>query len=62
MDIAADGITGLPLAVANEYDAIILDSASPGMDGLDLCRRPRQDAGNWAPADSVFWPVMSFTS
>jgi DNA-binding response OmpR family regulator len=49
IDTAADGITGLHLAVVNEYDAIILDLTLPGMDGLEVCRRLRQDAGNWVP-------------
>lgn len=43
-DVAQDGLTGLHLAVTNAYDAIVLDIALPGMDGLTLCRRLRQDA------------------
>lgn len=49
VDAAADGITGLHLAVVNHYDAIVLDLMLPGIDGLDLCKRLRQDAGNWVP-------------
>jgi len=49
VDTAADGITGLHLAVVNPYEAIVLDLTLPGIDGLELCRRLRQDAGNWVP-------------
>jgi DNA-binding response OmpR family regulator len=49
VDYAADGVTGLHLAVSNEYDAIILDLMLPGMDGLSLCRKYRQEARNDTP-------------
>jgi DNA-binding response OmpR family regulator len=49
VDTAADGITGLHLAVVNPYEAIVLDLTLPGIDGLELCQRLRQDAGNWVP-------------
>jgi len=49
MDAAADGVTGLHLAVVNAYDAVILDVGLPGMDGFTLCRRLRQDARKHAP-------------
>lgn len=49
VDAAADGITGLHLAVVNPYEAVVLDLTLPGIDGLELCRRLRQDAGNWVP-------------
>lgn len=48
-DVAQDGITGLHLAVSNAYDAIVLDISLPGMDGLTLCRRLRQDASSQVP-------------
>ena len=37
VDYAADGITGLHLAVSNHYSAIVLDLTLPGMDGLTVC-------------------------
>jgi DNA-binding response OmpR family regulator len=49
VDYAADGITGLHLAVTGEFDAIILDLMLPGMDGLDICRRYRNEAGGSKP-------------
>ncbi len=49
VDFAADGVTGLHLAVVNEFDAIVLDLNLPGMDGLELCRRLRQDARKQTP-------------
>jgi DNA-binding response OmpR family regulator len=44
VDYAADGITGLHLAVSNSYDAIILDLMLPGMDGIDICHKLRTEA------------------
>lgn len=49
VDHAADGVTALHLAVANPYDCVVLDLALPGMDGLDVCRRLREDARRDTP-------------
>ena len=49
VDFAADGVTGLHLAVVNDFDAIVLDLNLPGMDGLDVCRKLRQDARKQTP-------------
>jgi len=49
VDFAGDGITGLHLAVVNDFDAIVLDLALPGMDGLELCRKLRAEAGKDTP-------------
>lgn len=44
VDAAADGITGLHLAVTQPFDAIVLDVGLPGMNGLALARKLREDA------------------
>ena len=44
VDFAGDGITGLHLAVVNDFDAIVLDLALPGLDGLEVCRKLREEA------------------
>ncbi len=49
VDFASDGVTGLHLAVVNDYDVIVLDLNLPGMDGLEVCRKLRQDARRNTP-------------
>lgn len=49
VDFAGDGVTGLHLAVVNEFDSIVLDLALPGMDGLEVCRKLRTEAGKDTP-------------
>jgi DNA-binding response OmpR family regulator len=49
VDFAGDGITGLHLAVVNDFDAIVLDLALPGMDGLEVCRKLRTEASKDTP-------------
>jgi DNA-binding response OmpR family regulator len=48
-DAAADGVTGLHLAVTGGFDAIVLDLGLPGMDGTVLCRKLRDEARNDTP-------------
>ena len=49
VDFAGDGVTGLHLAVVHEFDVIVLDLALPGMDGLEVCRKLRQEAKRQTP-------------
>lgn len=49
IDAAIDGITGLHLAVVNDYDAIVLDLGLPGISGLELCKHLREKAQKWLP-------------
>lgn len=49
LDFAMDGIGGLHLALTNEYDVIVLDLMLPGMDGLTLCKKLREEAQRQVP-------------
>jgi len=49
VDFAADGVTGLHLAVVHEFDAIVLDLNLPGMDGIEVCRKLRNEARKQTP-------------
>ncbi|MFZ4667044.1 MAG: response regulator, partial [Prochlorotrichaceae cyanobacterium] len=42
VEVAGDGILGLNLAEAEQFDVIILDLMLPKLDGISLCRRLRQ--------------------
>ncbi|AHI68632.1 response regulator transcription factor [Burkholderia thailandensis] len=43
VDAAANGPAGLQLAATQPWDAILLDLSLPGMDGLTLCRKLREE-------------------
>ena len=49
VDYAADGLTGLHLAATSRYDVLVLDLGLPGIDGLALCKRLREDARSSVP-------------
>jgi len=49
IDYARDGLSGLHLAVANNYNAVVIDLTLPGMDGLDVCRNLRREARKSMP-------------
>ncbi len=49
LDFAYDGIGGLHLALTGEYDVLILDLMLPGMDGITLCRKYREELKKDAP-------------
>jgi DNA-binding response OmpR family regulator len=46
LDIAYNGPAGLGFAIDNHYQIIILDLMLPGMDGLEVCARIRQQDPN----------------
>ncbi len=48
-EVAADGISGLSLAVRHDYDVIVLDLVLPGLNGISLCRRLREEVGKLTP-------------
>jgi len=49
LDFAMDGIGGLHLALTQDYDVIVLDLMLPGMDGITLCKKLRQEADKQVP-------------
>jgi DNA-binding response OmpR family regulator len=49
VDYANDGVDGYRLAVENSYDALVLDLMLPRMDGLEVCRRLREEARKSTP-------------
>ncbi len=44
VDAAANGMAGLHLAVTQRFDVILLDLGLPGMNGITLCRKLRQES------------------
>ncbi len=48
-DAAGDGVTGLHLAVSHDYDVIVMDINMPGMDGLTVCKKLREEALKTTP-------------
>lgn len=55
VDAAADGVTGLHLAVTQPFDAIVLDIGLPGIDGMRLCNKLRNEA-------QIDTPVLMLTA
>jgi DNA-binding response OmpR family regulator len=45
VDHVLDGQSGLALCAASSYDAVLLDVMLPRLDGLEVCRRLREDLG-----------------
>jgi two-component system, OmpR family, response regulator MprA len=46
VDLAEDGTDGLARVAGTSLDAIVLDVAMPGVDGLEMCRRLRRDGSS----------------
>ena len=49
LDDARDGVTGLRMAIQNDYDAVLLAVRLPRLDGLSVCRKLRQEFQNPVP-------------
>ncbi|MDH3900598.1 MAG: response regulator transcription factor [Gammaproteobacteria bacterium] len=54
VDHAADGRTGLEMALTGKYQLVILDLMLPGIEGLDICRTLR--------SEKVYTPVLMLTA
>ncbi len=46
IDEAGDGVAALELLQQHYYDLVITDIKMPGLDGIELVRRVREDLGN----------------
>ena len=51
---ASDGLEGYELAISNPFDFIILDLMLPSMNGIDVCKRLRQE--------KIETPIMILTA
>ncbi len=54
VQVASDGRQGLSLALEQEFDLIILDLMLPQLDGIEVCRKIRQQDG--------FIPILMLTA
>jgi two-component system, OmpR family, response regulator len=54
VDLAYDGITGFDLAVSEKFDLIILDLLIPGMDGISIAKKLRDN--------SIHTPILMLTA
>ena len=68
LDYANNGQQGLGLALAQFYDVVILDLMLPGMDGLTVCQKIRENADRHVPIimltarDTIEYKVSGFSS
>jgi len=49
VDYASDGLDGYRLAAENTYDVIVLDLMLPRLDGIEVCKRLRNEARKSTP-------------
>lgn len=56
--VAPDGLMGAELALQNEFDVIILDIMLPGMSGMQVCRKIRE---NHVPTPILFLTALGTT-
>jgi DNA-binding response OmpR family regulator len=54
VDVVSDGEGGLAFVSVNEYDLIILDIMLPGISGIEVCKRMRQEG--------IETPIMMLTA
>jgi DNA-binding response OmpR family regulator len=43
VDVCTDGISGFDMAVGEDFDLILLDVMLPGMDGMTVCKKMREE-------------------
>lgn len=55
VDVAYDGESGFDLAASEDYDAVVLDLMLPKIEGLEVCRKLRED-------ENVHTPILILTA
>ena len=55
VDVAYNGLDGFDLAASEDYDVIVLDLMLPGMDGLEICRKLREE-------EKIHTPILILTA
>jgi len=53
-DVAYDGEEGFDMAVSEEYDVIVLDLMLPKMDGMEICKKLREE--------EIHTPILMLTA
>ena len=54
VDVAYEGVKGYDLASSEEYDCIILDLMLPGMNGIEICKKLREE--------KIYTPILILTA
>lgn len=54
VDVAYDGTSGYDYASSEEYDAIVLDRLLPGLDGVEICKKLRDN--------NIHTPILMLTA
>ncbi|RJR25818.1 DNA-binding response regulator [Candidatus Microgenomates bacterium] len=54
VDVVYDGTEGYDLACIEQYDVIVLDIMLPGMDGIEICKKLREQ--------NIHTPILMLTS
>lgn len=54
VDVTYEGTSGYGYAVSEEYDAIILDRLLPGIDGIEICKKLREN--------NIHTPILMLTA
>lgn len=55
VDVAYDGTEGFNLAAVEDYDIIVLDLMLPGIDGIEICKKLREE-------EHIHTPILMLTA
>jgi len=55
VDVAYDGTDGYDMAAVEEYDVVVLDLMLPSMDGIEICKKLREE-------ENIHTPILMLTA